>query len=206
MGNENYIVNPAASAAEMGTSSSNLYININGQGTGTLTGDNVDPKLVQTDRLLAFSEQMTRVVNSAAENNLFSAGEIDASWAYIEIMRTQASMYLQNSFYLGTNISSINVFRADMINSKLSVTESINYTNCIITKLEASATSLEGSKLDTLKVWFRFLQRNDTLYFFDQIGQPQGQVVSVINFRNLQYTSSTSAAPAATPASPTGGA
>lgn len=48
------------SAAETGTSNSNLYVNIAAQGTGTLTGDNVDPKLGKADRLLAFSEQMVR--------------------------------------------------------------------------------------------------------------------------------------------------
>ncbi|MBY0272990.1 MAG: hypothetical protein K2X02_06250, partial [Alphaproteobacteria bacterium] len=200
MGNQSNIVNPAAFAAETGTSSSNLYININGQGTGTLTGANVAPTLVKTDRLLGFGEHATRAVNSAAENDLFSAGEIDASWVYIEVMRTPAAMYLQNCFYLGTNVSSINVFRADMINSTLSVTESINFTNCIITRLEASAVSLEGNKLDTLKAWFRFLQRNDTLYTYAQGGQLKGQVVSFINFRGLNYSSSNSPTQAATPA------
>ncbi|MBY0272258.1 MAG: hypothetical protein K2X02_02415, partial [Alphaproteobacteria bacterium] len=185
MGNQSNIVNPAAFAAETGTSSSNLYININGQGSGTLTGPNVDTKLVSADRLLGFSEQMSRAVNSAAENNLFSAGQIDASWAYIEVMRTQAAMYLQNCFYLGTNINAIDVYRADMINSTLTVTEDINYTNCIITRLEASAVSLGGNRLDTLKAWFRFLQRTDTLYLFDQGGQPQGQNVTTIDFTKL---------------------
>lgn len=176
------IANQALSAAEVGTSSSNLYINIAAQGTGTLTGDNVDPKLVKADRLLAFSEQMVRGVNTAAENTLFSAGQIAASWVYVEILRTQASIYVQNSFYQGNNITPISIYRADIINGKLTVTEEIDYANCVITQIEASATSLEGRRLDTLKIWFRFLQRTDTLLLFDQTGQPQGQNVSTIDF------------------------
>jgi len=172
----------AAQAANEGTNSSNLFINIAGQGTGTLTGANVDPKLVKADRLLAFSENMVREVNAASENTLFSAGEIDASWVYVEILRTQAAIYAQNSFYQANNIGPINVYRADIINGKLTVTEEIDYTNCIITKIESSAQALEGKKLDSLKVWFRFTQRQDTLLFFDQNGQPLGQNVSLINF------------------------
>jgi hypothetical protein len=173
---------PALSAAETGTSSSNLYINIAGQGTGTLTGDNVDPKLVKADRLLAFGEEMVRGVNTAAENTLFSAGQIAASWVFVEILRTQASIFVQNSFYQGNNITPISVYRGDIINGKLTVTEEIDYGNCIITQIEASATSIEGKRLDTLKIWFRFLQRTDTILFFDQIGQAQGQDVSTIDF------------------------
>jgi len=172
------------SAAETGTSNSNLYINIAGQGTGTLSGDNVDPKLVKADRLLSFSEQMVREVNSAAENNLFSAGEIDASWVSIEILRTQASIFAQNSFLQGSNINPITIYRVDTINGKYTVTEELYYANCIITKIEATAVSLEGKKLDTLKIWFRFTARSDTLFFFNQLGQPQGQNVSTVSFTN----------------------
>ena len=190
--------NQVVSAAETGTSNSNLYINIAGQGSGTLTGTNVDPKLVKADRLLAFSERMLRGINTAAENNLFSAGEIDASWAYIEIMRTQASIFAQNSFLQGNNITPINVYRVDTINGKYTVTEEIDYTNCIITKIEATAISLEGRKLDTLKIWFRFTARTDTLFFFDQTGQPQGQNVSTVDFTNgtLQAAPPAAEAPA----------
>jgi len=172
----------AAGAANQGTNNSNLYINIAGQGTGTLTGPNVDPKLSKTDRLLSFREQMTREVNAAAESTLFSAGEIDASWVFIEILRTQASIYVQNAFYSANNITPINIYRSDIINGKMTVTEEIDYSNCIITKFETDAKSLEGTKLDTLKVWFRFTQRQDTLLFFDQGGQPLGQNVSLIDF------------------------
>ena len=203
---------PALSAAETGTSSSNLYINIAGQGTGTLTGDNVDPKLVKVDRLLAFGEQMVRGVNTAADNTLFSAGQIAASWVFVEILRTQASIFVQNSFYQGNNISPISIYRADIINGKLTVTEEIDYGSCTITKIEASATSLEGRRLDTLKIWFRFLQRTDTILFFDQVGQAEGQNVSTIDFTTgtLQAASASGggegggAAPAA-PAAPAAG-
>ncbi len=172
----------AVQAANEGTNTSNLFINIAKQGTGTLTGANVDPKLVKADRLLSFNENMVREVNASSENTLFSAGEIDASWVYIEILRTQASIYVQNAFYQANNIGPITVYRADIINGKLKVTEEIIYTNCIITRIETTAQALEGKKLDTLKVWFRFTKRQDTLLFFDQNGKPMGQNVSLIDF------------------------
>ena len=135
------MITAASQASNKGTNSSNLYVNVAEQGTGTLTGANVDPKLVKADRLLSFSEQMTREINTAAENTLFSAGEIDASWVYIEILRTQASMYIQNAFLSANNIGPIKVFRADIINGKLTVTEEIDYTNCIITQIETNAVA-----------------------------------------------------------------
>lgn len=171
-----------AEFANSGTNTSNLFINIAKQGTGTLTGEGVDTKLVKADRLLSFDEQMVREVNSSSENTLFSAGEIDASWVYIEILRTQASIFVQNSFYQANNITPITIYRADIINGKLTVTEEIEYQNCIVTKIRTNAVALEGQKLDTLKAWFRFTQRQDTLKFFDQEGKPLGQNVSLINF------------------------
>jgi hypothetical protein len=174
----------AAQAANEGTNNSNLYVDISGKGTGTLTGTNVDSKLNKTDRLLSFSENMSRLINSTAENTLFSAGEIDASWVFMEIQRTQASIFVQNSFYQANNIGPIKLYRADVINGKMTVTEEIDYTNCIITKIETQAVSLEDKKLDTLKFWFRFTQRQDTIFFFDQTGKPIGQDVSLIDFTN----------------------
>lgn len=171
-----------AEAENQGTNTSNLFINIAKQGTGTLKGNNVDKKLVKADRLLGFDEQMVRQVNSSSENTLFSAGEIDASWVYIEILRTQASIFVQNSFYQANNITPITIYRADIINGKLTITEEIEYQNCIITKFQTNVVALEGQKLDTLKAWFRFTQRQDTLISFDQQGKSLGQNVSLINF------------------------
>src|SRR3990167_1704064 len=100
----------ASQAANEGTNNSNLYVDISGKGTGTLAGDNVDSKLNKTDRVLAFSEKMARLINSTAENTLFSAGEIDASWVFMEIQRTQASVFVQNSFYQANNIGPIKLY------------------------------------------------------------------------------------------------
>lgn len=172
----------ALSIAEKGTNNSNLYVNIASQGTGRLRGSQVDSKLGQADRLLAFSESMVREVNSVAENTFFAAGEIDASWVSIEILRTQASIYAQNAFINGNLITPIVIYRVDIINGKYTVTEEISYGNCSITKFEANAVSQEGKKLDTLKLWFRYTSRTDTLYLYDQTGQPTGQDVSTINF------------------------
>lgn len=173
----------AAQAANQGTNNSNLYVDIAGKGSGTLTGDNVDAKLNKTDRVLAFNEKMARLINATAENTLFSAGEIDASWVYMEIQRTQASIFVQNSFLQANNIGPIKLYRADLINGKATVTEEIAFTNCIITKIQTDAVSLEDKKLDTLKFWFRFTQRQDTIFFFDQDGKPIGQDVSLIDFK-----------------------
>lgn len=178
------------SGAEKGTNNSNLYVNIANQGTSYLSGSNIDPKLGKADRLLSFSESMVREVNSTAENTFFSAGEIDASWVQLEILRTKASIFAQTSFYQGNNITPINVYRVDIINGKYAVTEEIAFTNCIITKISADFVSLEGQKLDTLKVWFRFTKRTDTIFIYSSTGQPTGQDVSLIDFSvgNLQST------------------
>jgi len=176
------MITAAAEAANSGTNTSNLYISIAMQGTGTLLGANVDPKLIKADRLLAFSESMRREVNTAAENYLFSAGEIDARWVYAEILRTKAASYVRDSFFNGSNIGPINIYRTDVINKKLTVTEEFSYENCIITKIETTAVALQGQKLDTLKFWFRFTKCQDTLLSFDQNGQAQGNNVTLIDF------------------------
>ncbi len=174
---ENPLAPGLGSIANKGTTTSNYFININGKSTGTLTGKTVDAKLDKADRLLDFSYGMRREVNSAAENTLFSAGEIDASWVYVEVLRTQAAIYVQNSFIKADNLPSIKVFRADDINGKLTVTEEIDFSNCIITQLNTSVVALEGQKIDNLKFWFRYLSWKDTLFSFNQEGQPVGQNV-----------------------------
>jgi hypothetical protein len=168
----------ASFAANEGTTTSNFYVNINNMSTGTLTGSDVDPKLTKAERLLSFSYGMRREINSAAESgNLFSAGEIDASWVYMEILRTKSSIYSQNSFVQGNNLQTIKVYRADVINGQIKVTEELDFTNCIITQINTSVVSLEGQKLDTLKLWFRYTGWTNTLFMFNQQGQPIGQDV-----------------------------
>ncbi|MBP9692307.1 MAG: type VI secretion system tube protein Hcp [Alphaproteobacteria bacterium] len=172
----------ASQALSEGTNNANLYINIAGQGTGTLTGDQVDAKLAKADRLLTFEESMSRDVNASAENTLFSGGAVTASKVRIEVQRTKASLFAQKSFISANNITPINIYRCDLINGKHTVTEQIEYTNCIITSVKTSADATKINSLDTLVIEFRFTQRQDTLFFFDQDGKPQGQDVSLINF------------------------
>ncbi len=172
----------ASQALNEGTNNANLYCNIGGQGTGTLTGDQVDAKLVKADRLLAFEESMSRDINPAAENTLFSGGAITASKVRLTILRTKASLFAQKSFISANNISNIKIFRADLINNKHTVTEEIEYQNCIVTSVKTNSDASRMNNLDTLVIEFRFTQRQDTLFFFDQDGKPQGQDVSLINF------------------------
>jgi hypothetical protein len=172
----------AAQATNKGTDNANLYINVAGQGTGTLAGDQVDAKLQKADRLVFFKTRMSRDVNPSAENNLFSGGAITASRVLIEIQRTKAAIFIEKSFISANNVTPITIYRSDLISGKHTVTEEIEFTNCIFTGIEttADATKLQG--LDTLLAEFRFTQCQDTLFFFDQNGQPQGQDVSLINF------------------------
>lgn len=168
--------------AAKGTSTSNLYIKIADQGTGSLTGENVDPKLVKADILVDFAESMTRNINSESSNNLITAGEIDASWVYIQILLTNASVYVENAFFSGDHIGPITVYRNQIINGKFTVTDEREYTNCIITGLETSSIEEAGKNLDTLKVWFHYTERKRTLYPYDQKGQALGNLQSHINY------------------------
>jgi type VI protein secretion system component Hcp len=180
----------AAEARRGGTALSNLYINIGGQSQSTLAGDTVDEKLSTTDQLLLLEEELARDVNPSTTNNLFSAGEMVAFYARAKILRTKSSIYLQKMFTTGQNIDTITIYRADTINGKQTVTEEIVYTNCFITNIKSLAgtddyenTNVQNpSGLDTFEFKFRYLQRQDTVFFFDQTGQAQGQDVSLINF------------------------
>jgi hypothetical protein len=167
-----------------GTNSSNLYIDVNKQGAGTLTGENVDQKLVsaKVERLLAFREEMSREINPAAESTLHSAGQINASWVEAEILTTQVSVYVEEAFYKGTSIPDITVFRSDIISGKHTVTRKIDYKDCYITKVFTSVETDEGENLSSLRFWFRFSQRQNTRYDFDQAARPIGQQVSYIDF------------------------
>ena len=93
-------------------------------------------------------------------------------------------------FTSGQNIDKITIYRADTINGKQTITEEIEYSNSFITNIKtlagqedySNATVQSASGLDTFEFKFRYLQRQDTVYFFDQTGQAQGQDVSLINF------------------------
>ena len=180
----------ASEASKGGSSLSNLYINIGGQSQSTLAGDGVDSKLSTTDQLLLLEEEISRDVNPSTSNNLFSAGEMVAFYSRAKILRTKSSIYVQNMFMTGQNIDTITIYRADTINGKQTVTEEIEYTNCFITNIKSlggqedfSNNTVQSAKgLDTFEFKFRYLQRKDTVYFFDQTGQAQGQDVSLINF------------------------
>lgn len=180
----------ASEASKGGSSLSNLYINIGGQSQSSLTGSNVDAKLSTTDQLLLLEEELSRDVNPSTSNNLFSAGELVAFYARAIILRTQSSIYVQNMFTSGQNIDTITVYRADTINGTQTVTEEIAYSNCFITNIKSlggqidfSNNTVQSAKgLDTFEFKFRYLQRQDTVYFFDQTGAAQGQNVSLINF------------------------
>jgi|GEM_PF-3695221 len=164
--------------------SSNLYIDLNTQGAGTLTGDNVDQTLVaaKVERVLSYADGFKRLINPASESTLFSAGQIDATPVEVEFLRTQIAMYAQQCFFAATCIPQITIYRADVINGKITVTETIKYTNCYVMSFDTSVQTKEGENLSSIIITFRYDQRDDTVAFFDQDGNAKGNNASTINF------------------------
>lgn len=171
---------------------SNLYIDLNGKGQGTLSdGKGVDPKLIKArvERLLKYEEEFTRMVNRASESNLFSAGEINNSLVRLQILRTQLAPYIQECFFQATCIPQITLYRADVIAGMIKVVEQIVYTNVYImqfgTNVDANSEQ-DASKADddltTINFAIRALQRENTFFYHKQTGELEGQVVSKINF------------------------
>lgn len=177
--------------------SSNMYIDVNGQGKGTLSGTDVDPDLVsaKVERLLSFKEKMTRDVNESSESNLFSAGQINAFPVEATILKTQVDPYVRQAFYSATCIPQITIYRVSIISGMYKITEKIVYSDCYILKCDSAQSSenpdLIHTDLTALDFSFRANQREETLYFFDQAGTPQGQNVTKINFSQGTLTSST---------------
>lgn len=161
---------------------SNLYIKIADTGSGTLTGDSVDPKLVKADRLLAFSETISRAINPASENSLFAAGQLGSTEVTIKILRTSAAITGEGSLIAGANVTPITVYRTAVIGKKLTVTEEIVYTDCIFTSSTTNADASDDTTLDTLTLTFRYQTRQDTVTAFDQNGAPQGNTVSFVDY------------------------
>ncbi len=163
---------------------SNLYVDVDKKGAGTLTGKDVDAKLVagKAERLLKFKESMTRNINTASESTLFSAGQINATPVELSILRTQISKYVEKAFIDGTLVKNITVFRSDLINGKLTVTEQIDFNDCYIITSATDVVTADGDNLQILNFSFRFNERKGTLFFFDQTGKAKGQDVSLINF------------------------
>jgi len=176
------VISQIAQIANLGTSTSNMYININAQGTGTLTGSNVDANLVKADRLLEFKESISRKINRASANDLFASGELDASLVAFEMLRTKASIYVENSVIQGTQLDTIKVYWSILVGAKLNVLREIDYSSCFITEFSLQDKSVEGERLDTIKGLFRYTQRKETQFYFDQTGKPMGQDVSLVDF------------------------
>lgn len=171
---------------------SNLYIDLNGKGQGTLSdAKGVDPKLVKAkvERLLKYSEEFTRMVNRASESNLFSAGEINNSLVRMQILRSQLAPYVQESFFQATCIPQITIYRADVIEGQIKVVEQIVYSNVYIMEFGTNVSAnpeQDSSKSDddltTINFAFRALQRENTFFYHKQTGELMGQNVSKINF------------------------
>lgn len=162
---------------------SNFYIQIATTGTGALTGANVDPKLVKADRLLAFSDSLSRSVNAAAENSLFAAGQLGANEVVITILRTPAAITAEASLIAGSIVTPISIYRTAILNKKISIVEEIIYTNNIFTGSATNAVASDESTLDTITLTFRFETRQCTVTSYDQgTGQPSGNTVSYIDF------------------------
>ncbi len=164
--------------------SSNIYIDLNKQGDGTLTGSDVDQKLVsaKVERVIAYADGFRRKINPASESSLLSAGEIDANPVKVQVLRTKISTVVQNYFLAATSIDNITIFVVDIINGKYTVTEEIVYKSCYITSFDTDVNTRDGEDLSLIAFTFRFNERQNTLFFFDQTGKPIGQNVSLVKF------------------------
>lgn len=163
------------------TDSANLYIDINKQGTGTLTGD-VDDKIKQAkaERLLDFKEAMSRKINPAAESTLLTAGQIAASLVEAKILITQVSIYVEESLFKASAIPYITVYRQDILNGKYTVVRQTDYKNVFINSYDIETD--ENGNISAMTFTFRFSIRQNTLFDFDQSSRPIGQQVSLIDF------------------------
>jgi len=169
--------------------SSNMYLDLNDQGKGSLkNAKDVDSDLVKkkVERLLYFSEAMSRSVDTSSEGTLFSAGEINASPVILRVLRTQLSPYIQESFLKATCIPYITVYRVDIMNGKYTITETIKYTNCFILHFSSRVDSVgkeqNTNKLNEIEFSFRYEGREDTLKYFDQTGKAEGNKKTKMNF------------------------
>jgi hypothetical protein len=168
-------------AEYQGINTSNLYVNINGWGTGTLSDSkSVDQRLINEKvvRLLRYEEAFHRQINKASETNLLTAGQINASLVTIEILRSPAMMQSEQAFLNATclNNPGINIFRVDVINGKFTIVETIEYVDCYFTGIQTNVSTLDGENLASLILWFRYNERTNTLSSFDEKGTPTGKI------------------------------
>jgi hypothetical protein len=171
-----------------GVSTPEYCVNINGQGSGTLTGDNVDTILssVKADWCADFTYQIWRKLNQNVSNtSTYGSGQLVAGVAKIVIYPTPASVYAETSLFQGTAIPTLNVYRTNDMNGKLTVTEEWDFSNVTFTAIELiTQTGPNGEYLAKLvELSFQYQQIQHTFLSFNaQTYASIGNNVSLANF------------------------
>ena len=193
------------------TSLENLYLKIGTHTTGTLSGDGVESDFVNADPLLGFREELWREVRKHAISALYSAGQLSASEVSLLILRTEASIYMEQQFFGGKLIETVEVMRGEITEGKLSLVEKLTYTNCIITAVCSNAwpslivgsTERDMQQLNAIEIKFRFEKRRRESIVYGQDGKRKGSYPSEVDFRVGQLgAKAAEPAPAAKPAEP----
>lgn len=171
-----------------GVSTPDLMININAQGSGTLTGANVDPIIsgAKADWCVDFSYDVWRNLNQNVSNtSSYGSGQLVAGEAKVTVYPTQASVYAETSLFGGTAVPTISVYRVNDMNGVLTVVEEWDFTNNTFTgcKLRAQ-TNVPGTGLANLyELTFQYQQIQHTVKSYNaETLAAIGSNVSLANF------------------------
>ncbi|MBY0501925.1 MAG: hypothetical protein K2P93_08005 [Alphaproteobacteria bacterium] len=171
-----------------GVSTPDLMININAQGTGTLTGANVDPIIsgAKADWCVEFRYEVWRNLNQNVSNtSSYGSGQLVAGEATVLIYPTAASIYAETSLFQGTAVPTISVYRVNDMNGVLTVVEEWDFTNNTFTgsKLRAQ-TGANGTGLANLYEFvFQYQQIQHTVKSYNaETFAAIGSNVSLANF------------------------
>lgn len=123
--------------------------------------------------LFGFSAGTTRDTLGHSGNPLFSGAATRYSDLVIVIENTEYSPVFEQMMNDGSLIHNVAIFRQGWINGTLQTIEERTYKSCYITQFRQI--------LDYLVLFIRTLEREEKILIYDQLGTPDGQVVSNTN-------------------------